>query len=211
MFYFLYLSRIFLVDVFIFYGGRATPSITASTLHFTQSYHFPCSAQSRMAASFSQICYYQSLFKNKVRVNTMYPLKRLRLADLRGKKPGVFEPQSSRCLAYLNESPPPLTNPPAYHPQDSMWIGAGSFVSAFILAPHKVRAAERAHAGISKGAGRHPTPSPPTPQWDNAGRRISHRPSHPWLYTEQTALGVAWLGVRQQLCCLNVCVSEVFC
>lgn len=92
---------------------------------------------------------------------------------------------------------PPI-HPPAYHPQDSVWIGAGSFVSAFILAPHKVRAAERAHAGISKGAGRtppsppnltplptpHPPPSPPqSPQRDNAGRRISHRPSHPWLYS----------------------------
>lgn len=56
------------------------------------------------------------------------------------------------------------THPPAYHPQDSMWIGAGSFVSAFILSPHKVRAAERAHAGISKGAGR---PPPPTGQrWE---------------------------------------------
>lgn len=46
------------------------------------------------------------------------------------KKKCAFEPQSSRCLAYLYErSPHPCT-----HPQDSMWIGAGSFVSAFILA-----------------------------------------------------------------------------
>lgn len=94
-----------------------------------------------------------------------------------GKKNGVFEPQSSRCLAYLNERPP--LYPPTYHPQDSVWIGAGSFVSAFIQALHKVRAAERAHAGISKGAGR----PPPPPQRDSAGRRISHSPSHPWLYS----------------------------
>lgn len=113
--------------------------------------------------------------------------------------------------------PHPPIHPPAYHPQDSVWIGAGSFVSAFILAPHKVRVAERAHAGISKGAGR-PPPPPTSPQRDNAGRRISHRPSHPWLYSATTECFRSCLtGSKAAIVlsslmyvCVYVCVPEVF-
>lgn len=103
-----------------------------------------------------------------------------------GKKNGVFEPQSSRCLAYLNERPP--LYPPTYHPQDSVWIGAGSFVSAFIQALHKVRAAERAHAGISKGAGR----PPPLPNGTAlGGELVTVPPIHGFILPQQNALGVA--------------------
>lgn len=48
------------------------------------------------------------------------------------ERSGVLERkglQSSRCLAYLNGGPPH----PLPRSQDSVWIGAGSFVSAFIL------------------------------------------------------------------------------
>lgn len=56
-----------------------------------------------------------------------------------------------------------------------MWIGARA-LCLLLFQPSQSAAAERAQAGISKGAGQ---PSPPTSQWDNAGWRISYRPSHP--------------------------------
>lgn len=182
MFYFLYLSRIFLVDVFIFYGGRATPSITASTLHFTQSYHFPCSAQSRMAASFSQICYYQSLFKNKVRVNTMYPPKRLRLADLRGKKPGVFEPQSSRCLAYLNESPPHSPTHPRTIPKTACGLEQEALCLLLFWLLTKCERLKEHMQGYQRVRGDTPPPAPPLPNGTTlGGELVTDPPIHGFI------------------------------
>lgn len=54
-----------------------------------------------------------------------------------------------------------------------MWQSFVCFYSSF----HEVQMAERAQARISKGKSEASSPR------DYAGRRISHRPSHPLLYS----------------------------
>ena len=82
-------------------------------------------------------------------------------------------------MAYLNGRPPPSSPPPPAYPSPRQRVDwSRKLCVCFYSSSHKVGAAERAHAGISKGAGR-----PPSSERDNAGRRISHRPSHPWLYS----------------------------
>lgn len=71
--------------------------------------------------------------------------------------------------------------PPAYPSQRQRVDWSRKLCVCFYSSSYKVQPTERAHAGISKGAGR-----PPSSQRDNAGRRISHRPSYPWLYSAPT-------------------------
>lgn len=68
--------------------------------------------------------------------------------------------------------------PPAYPSQRQRVDWSRKLCVCFYSGSHKVQPTERAHAGISKGAGR-----PPSSQRDIAGRRISYRPSYPWLYS----------------------------
>lgn len=62
-------------------------------------------------------------------------------------------------------------------PLDSVWIIAGSFVSAFIPAFKKCRQLKEHRRGYQR------VKSKPSSPWDSAGRGIRHRPSHPWLYS----------------------------
>lgn len=66
--------------------------------------------------------------------------------------------QSSRCLAYLNGRPPLTLHPhpfppPAYPSQRQRVDWNRKLCVCFYSSSHKVRAAERAQAVISKGAG----------------------------------------------------------
>lgn len=116
-----------------------------------------------------------------------------------------FQLWSSRCLACLNGGPLHLLT----HPKRQRVDWSRKLCVCFYSSSHKVQPTERAHAGISKGAGR-----PPSSQRDNAGRRISHRPSYPWLYSApaecfRSCLTGSKAAIVSSLCvfvCVRVCV-----
>lgn len=98
---------------------------------------------------------------------------------------GVFELQSSRCLAYLNGRPP--TPHPLTHPQDSVWIGAGSFVSAFILALTKYGRLKEHMQGYQRVQGEPPPPHGTT----LGGELVTDPPIHGFILLQQNAFRVA--------------------
>lgn len=104
------------------------------------------------------------------------------------------------------EEPPHPHPPPAYPSPRQRVDWSRKLCVCFYSSAHKVRAAERAHAGISKGAGR-----PPSSQRDNTGRRISHRPSHPWLYPATAECFQSCLSGSKAaiVSCLLLCVCVV--
>lgn len=100
--------------------------------------------------------------------------------------------------------------PPAYPSPRQRVDWSRKLCVCFYATSHKVRAAERAQARISKGAGRLPSS-----QRDNTGRRISHRPSHPWLYSATAGGQGAFTSCfrscltgreSRQLCRLSLCI-----
>lgn len=110
---------------------------------------------------------------------------------------GVFEwerLQSSRCLAYLNYSPPPRPPVPpstpllAYPSQRQRVDWSRKLCVCFHSSSHKVRAAERAQAGISKGAGR---PPPPPHGTTLGGELVTDPPIHGFILVQQAGKGLS--------------------
>lgn len=95
--------------------------------------------------------------------------------------------QSSRCLAYLNGRPPILPPHPLTHPRDSVWIGAGSFVSAFILALTKCGRLKEHRQGYQRVRGDPPPPNGTT----LGGELVTDPPIHGFILLQQNAFGVA--------------------
>lgn len=130
---------------------------------------------------------------------------------------GVFEPQSSRCLAYLNERPPPPLHPPIHPPcvpsprQRVDW--SRKLCVCFYSSSSQSASGWKSTCRDIKGCrATPPPPPPPSPQRDNAGRRISHRPAHPWLYSataecfRSCLTGSEVAIVLSSLICVCVCV-----
>lgn len=93
-------------------------------------------------------------------------------------------------------------------PLDSVWIIAGSFVSAFIPAFKKCRQLKEHRRGYQR------VKSKPSSPWDSTGRGIRHRPSHPWLYSAFVggqrgfrlplfALFLGWVGASAAIECMD--------
>lgn len=134
------------------------------------------------AASIPLTCYYKCLIIHK-----KVPLNRFINPNLSlphwFERNGVFERkglQSSRCLAYLNGRPL-HPHPPAYHPRDSVWIVAGSFVSAFILALTKCGRLKERRQGYQRVRGDPPPPNDTT----LGGELVTDPPIHGFILLQQ--------------------------
>lgn len=90
---------------------------------------------------------------------------------------------SSRCLACLNGGALHLLT----HPKDSVWIGAGSFVSAFILALTKCSRLKEHMQGYQRVRG----DPPPRNGTTLGGELVTDPPIHGFILLQQNAFGVA--------------------
>lgn len=81
----------------------------------------------------------------------------------------------------------PLPLYPLTHPRDSMWIGAGSFVSAFILALTKWGRLKEHMQGYQRVQGDPPPPNGTT----LGGELVTDPPIHGFILLHQNAFGVA--------------------
>lgn len=94
----------------------------------------------------------------------------------------------------MEDTPPhtPQSHLPIYpltHPRDSVWIGAGSFVSAFILALTKCGRLKEHRQGYQRVRG-DPPPLPPNGT-TLGGELVTDPPIHGFILLQQNALRVA--------------------
>lgn len=86
----------------------------------------------------------------------------------------------------------PTTTPlyPLTHPRDSVWIGAGSFVSAFILVLTECERLKEHMQGYQRVQGDPPYPPPPNGT-TRGGELVTDPPIHGFILQQQNAFGVA--------------------
>lgn len=141
---------------------------------------------------------------NKVRVNAcISPDVSAWLIWEKNPKTGVFEPQSSRCLAYLNErSPLPNTHPPTRVPSPRQHVDWSRKLCVCLYSVSSQSASGwKSTCRDIKGC--RAKPPPPLPNGTTlGGELVTDPPIHGFILPQQNALGVAWLGARQHMCCL---------